>query len=77
LQKVKLQRGETNEFGKTMEKNFRFVSRVSWQNIRQLRKGKQGPSRVYFSSLTTAAVHSYTELICHFRISHQSMERNN
>ena len=34
------------EFGETMEKDFQLTSRVFWQTIQQLRKGKQGPSQI-------------------------------
>ena len=34
------------EFGETMDKDFRWASRVFWQTIQWLRKGKQGPSQV-------------------------------
>ena len=34
------------KLSEAMEKNFRLASRIFWQTIRQLKKGKQGPSQV-------------------------------
>jgi len=37
------------EFRETMEKDFRLASRMFWQTIRRLRKGKQGLAQAVLS----------------------------